>query len=107
MLLMVVYAELFDICRDRQSHVEKREKKINPRIISIIVAGFPEIREKAPPEWIELSESTHVKNREAIIIALQKSTIFPAFVICPVLNFKDSCALYRYLFRFLYFTLCL
>ena len=27
MLLMVVYAELFDICRDRQSHVEKREKK--------------------------------------------------------------------------------
>lgn len=27
MLLMVVYAELFDICRDRQGHVEKREKK--------------------------------------------------------------------------------
>ena len=24
---MVVYAELFDICRDRQGHVEKRGKK--------------------------------------------------------------------------------
>ena len=39
MLLIVVYAELFDICRDRHGHVEKREKNRKGR------------KEKARTEW--------------------------------------------------------